>query len=72
MTFKQAEMLIYAISLEEIANTNKLIVDISKINPWDYSLHCYLLLDVFQTGTMEIGKRRFGKQYVQIKHFEAS
>ena len=30
------------------------------------------MLDVFWSGTMEIEKRRFSKQYVQVKYFEAS
>ena len=56
----------------EIAKNKKLTVDISKISPWNYSLECYLMLDVFRSGTMQVEKRRFCKQYVQIKYFEAS
>ena len=72
VTFRQAGMLVDAVSLTEIAKTNKLIVNISKISPWNYSLQCYLMLDVFQSGTMQVEKRRFCTQYVQIKYFEAS
>ena len=72
VTFKQAGMLVDAVSLTEIAKNNKLIVDISKISPWNYSLQCYLMLDVFQSGTMQVEKRRFCTQYVQIKYFEAT
>ena len=61
-----------AVSLTEITNTNKLIVGISKISPWNYSLQCYLMLDVFRSGTMQVEKRWFCKQYVQIKYLEAS
>ena len=35
VTFKQAGMLVDAVSLTEIAKNNKLIVDISKISPWN-------------------------------------
>ena len=30
------------------------------------------MLDVFRSGTMQVEKRRFCKQHVQIKYFEAS
>ena len=30
------------------------------------------MLDVFQSGTIQVEKRRFCTQYVQIKYFEAS
>ena len=30
------------------------------------------MLDVIRSGTMQVEKRRFCKQYVQIKYFEAS
>ena len=46
VTFKQAGMLVNAVSLTDIANKNKLIVDISKISPWNYSDNCYLMLAV--------------------------
>ena len=72
VTFKQAGMLVDAVSLTDIANNNKLIVDISKISPWNHSDQCYLMLDVFRSGTMQVEKRRFCTQYVQIKYFEAS
>ena len=38
--FKQAGMLVDAVSLTHIANKNKLIVDISKISPWKHSDQC--------------------------------
>ena len=66
MTFKHAGMLAYAVSVIDIANKNKLIVDISKISRWNYSEQCYLTLDDFRIGTMQVEKRRFCKQYVQI------
>ena len=72
VTFKQAGLLVDGVSLTHIANENKLIVDISKISPWNYSLECYLMLDVFRSGTMQVEKRRFCTQYVQIKYVEAS
>ena len=72
VTFKQAGMLVDAVSLTEIAKNNKLIVDISKISAWNQLLQYYLMLDVFRTGTMQVEKRRFCPQYVQIKYFEAS
>ena len=72
VTFKQAGMLVDGVSLPQIANNNKLIVDISKISPWNHSEQCYLMLDVFRSGTMQVEKRRFCTQYVQIKYFEAS
>ena len=40
VTFKQAGMLVDAVSVTEIVRDKKLIVDISKISPWDNSLHC--------------------------------
>ena len=67
VTFKQARMLVDAVSLTDIANKNKLIVDISKISPWSHSERCYLMLDVFRSGTMQVEKRRFCTRYVQIK-----
>ena len=72
VTFKQAGMLVDAVSLTEVAKNNKLIVDISKISPWNRSEECYLMLDVFRSGTMEVHKRPFRKRYVQIKYLEAS
>ena len=72
VTFKQAGLLVDGVSLTHIANENKLIVDISKISPWNYSLQCYLMLDVFRSGTMQVEKRRCCKQYVQIKYVEAN
>ena len=72
VTFKQAKMLVDAVSLYEIHKNNKLIVDISTMRPWNKSLQCYRMLDVFRTGTMEVEKRQFRTQYVQIKYFEAS
>ena len=72
MTFKQAGMLVDAVPLTGIANKNKLIVDISKVSPWNHSDQCYLMLDVFRSGTMQVEKRHFSKRYVQIKYFEAS
>ena len=72
VTFKQAKMLVDAVSLDEIHKNKKLIVDISTMRPWNKSLQCYLMLDVFRSGTMEVEKRRFRTQYVQIKYFEAS
>ena len=72
VTFKQAGMLVDGVSLTQIANKNKLIVDISKISPWNHSEQCYLMLDVFRSGTMQVEKRRFRTRCVQIKYFEAS
>ena len=67
VTFKQAGMLVDAVSLTEIANNQKLTVDISKLSRWNCSHRCYLMLDVFRSGAMQVEKRRFCKQYVQIK-----
>ena len=67
VTFKQAGMLVDAVSLEDIAKNNKLVVDISKISRWDYSRQCYLMLDVFRSGTMSVEKRRLCTPCVQIK-----
>ena len=72
VTFKQAGMLVDAVSLKHIANSYKLIVDIEKISPWNYSDRCYLMLDVFRSGTMEVERRRLSSRFVQIKYFEAS
>ena len=72
VTFKQAGLLVDGVSLTHIANENKLIVDISEISPWNHSEKCYLMLDVFRSGTMQVEKRRFCTRYVQIKYFEAS
>ena len=72
LTFKQALILVNAISLKHIAENNKLIVDIAKHLPWNYTNKCYLMLDVFRSGTMQVEKRRFSTKYVQIKYFEAS
>ena len=72
VTFKQARMLLNAVSLIEIANKKKLIVDISKFSPWNSSMRCYLNLDVIRSDTMDVEKRRFSTQYVQIRYFEAS
>ena len=65
-------MLVDHISLTHIAKHGKLIVDISEISPWSYSDDCYLMLDVFRSGSMEVEKRLFCSPYVQIKYFEAS
>ena len=65
-------MLVNAASLKHIATTHALIVDISKFCPWNYSDGCWLLLDVFRSGTMHVEKRKFCSQYVQIKYLEAS
>ena len=72
VTFEQAGMLVDAVSLDDIANNNKLIVDISKISPWNYSHQCYLMLDVFRSGTMQVEKRKLCTPYVHIKYSEAS
>ena len=64
VTFKQAGRLVDGVSLPHIANENKLIVDISKISPWNHSEQCYLMLDVFRSGTMQVEKRRFCTQCV--------
>ena len=72
VTFKQAGLFVHAVSLAEIAKNKKLIVDISNISRWNYSLQCYLMLDVFRSGTMQVEKRRFCNQYVQIKYLEAN
>ena len=72
VTFKQAGMLVDAVERKEITRNNKLIVDISKLSPWNKKLQCYLLLDVFESGTMQVQKRQFRTQYVQIKYLEAS
>ena len=72
VTCNQAKMLVDAISLDEIHTKKKLIVDISTMRPWNKSLQCYLMLDVFRSGTMEVEKRKFRTQYVHIKYFEAS
>ena len=74
VTFKQAALLVQSISLTQILNKEKLIVDISTIRPWNYSEKCYLMLDVFclRSGTVHVKKRRFCTRYVQIKYFEAS
>ena len=72
VTFEQTGVLVDAASPTEITNNNKLIVDVAKINTWDHSRECYVMLRVFQRGTMEVYKRKFRSQYVQIKYFEAS
>ena len=72
VTCKQARILVDAVLLEEIAKNKKLMVDISKISPWDNSHQCYLMLDVFRSGTMQVEKRLFCTQYVQINYVEAS
>ena len=54
VTFKQARMLVDAVSLKDIAENNKLIVDISRLSRWHNSDKCYLMLDVFRSGTMEV------------------
>ena len=72
VTFKQAKILVNAISLEELTKKNKLIIDISTISAWNHSEMCYLKLDVFQSGTMHVEQRPFSQKYVQIKYFEAS
>ena len=72
LTFKQALILVNAISLKHIADNNKLIVDIAKHLSWNYTNECYMMLDVFRSGTMQVVKRRFSTKYVQIKYFEAS
>ena len=72
VTFKQAKMLVEAVLREEIVKNKRLIVDISKISPWDNSRQCYLMLDVFLSGTMQVQKRKFCTPYVQIKYLEAN
>ena len=72
MSFQQAAKLVNAISQRDIAENNKLIVDISELSRWNCKDQCYLLLDVFQSGTMDVMQRWFCKKYVQIKYFEAS
>ena len=72
VTFKQAGMLVNAVSQTDIAKYSKLIVDISKISHWSYSQECYLNLDVFRNGTMQVQKKRFCTKYWQNKYFEAS
>ena len=72
VTFKQARMLVDAILLAEIIQRNKLIVDISEISSWDYTNHCYLMLNVFQRGTTQVYRHPVRKSKVQIKYFEAS
>ena len=59
LTFKQAGMLVDKVSLDHIAMDNKLIVDISQFHDWNYGDRCYLILDVFQSGTMEVEKTKF-------------
>ena len=56
VTFRQAGMLVDGVSLTHIADENKLIVDISKLSPWNNSAQCYLMLDVFRSGTMQVEK----------------
>ena len=72
VTFKQAKMLVDAVSLDEIHKNKKLIVDISTMRPWNKSLQCYLMLDVFRSGTMEVEKRKCRTQCVNITYVEAS
>ena len=72
VTFKQASMLVDAISVPDIAKKNMLIVDISKLSSWDWDKGCYLRLDVFKSGSMEVETKNFLEKYVQIKYFEAS
>ena len=72
VTFKQARILVDSVLLTPIYKKNKLIVNISKISPWNHSEQCYLMLDVFRSGTLQVEKRKFCTQYVQIKYFEAS
>ena len=72
VTFKQDGMLVDAVMLNEIIKNNRLIVDISRFSSLISSLRCYLMLDVFRSGTMQVEKRRLSTQYVQIKYFEAS
>jgi len=72
VTFQQARMLVDAVEREDIIKKNKLIVDISKLTAWGKQHECYLLLDVFETSTMQVQKRQFRTQKVQIKYFEAS
>ena len=69
MCFGESRDAVNTVSLTDIANQNKLIVDISKISLWKDSDKCYLKLDIFRSGTMQVEKRRFWKQYAQIKHF---
>ena len=72
VTFKQASMLVDAISVPLIAKKKMLIVDISELSPWDWDKGCYLTLPVFKSGSMEVETKNFLKKYVQIKYFEAS
>ena len=64
--FKQAAMLVKSTMLEEIANEKKLIVDIEQISTWNHKRNCYLTMDVFRRGTMEVESRKFCRRYVQI------
>ena len=72
VTFQQAMQLVDAISDTYIADYNKLIVDISNFSRFKDDTRCYLTLYVFSPGTTHVEKRRFCKQYVQIKYLEAS
>ena len=72
MTFQQAGFLVGAISQEYIAERGMLLVNISKLTSWNHSEGCYLMLDVFRTGTMNVEKRRFKTKWVRIRYFEAN
>ena len=67
VTFKQAGMLVDAAMLTDIINNNRLTMYISKFSSCNSSLKCYLLLDVFRSGTMQVEKRQCSKRYVQIE-----
>ena len=72
VTFKQAKMLVEAVLREELIKDKRLIVDVSKISPWHNSRKCYLELDVFESGTMQVQKKMVCTPYVQLKYLEAS
>ena len=72
VTFKCAMMLVDGISRRQIAESNKLIVDMQKIATWDDTKGCFLELDAFRTGTKYVYKRAMAAPYLQIRHFEAS
>ena len=65
-------MLVDAASLTKIAKTNKMVVDITKANTWNYSPQCYLMMHAAHNATMQVKKRRFDTRHVQIKYFEAT
>ena len=72
VTFRQAKILVNAVSLTDIANKGKLLIDISQITNWNYREDCYLNLHVFQSGSTNVQKRQFRTRVVQLKYLEAS